>query len=488
MRPGRHSGARAALCRGGLPGVAGRRFPCQSGWDRRADGGSAGRRPLTGESAISRPNILCIISDDHGYGDISWEGGNEDVHTPNLERLAARGVSFRQGYVSAPICSPSRRGLITGAYQQRWGGRWFDTSAFPPPERPTMPELLGQLGYRTGYFGKIHYGSSDDYGTRSCPDRHGFREAFYGLASLSMGGLHYMRHSEQDVVEYGPERAKVHGVQPMVHNGEKVDCHEHLTIEFARRAVDFMSDPGQGLGEGQQEDEERPFFCMVAFNAVHNFTWQLPQWKLDERGLPSHPEFDPDTSDYLDWYDGAIWPNLDHGREYYLGQLELMDAQIGRLLDHLEETGQIDNTLIVYLTDNGGSTCNFGNNAPLAGTKYTLHEGGVRVPYVIAGPDVKEPGSRSQALVSSLDLLPTFVAAAGVRCLRTSPSTGSTSARCFGGRVRRPTTSCSSTPVSSGRCGPRSGSCGGLAASPVRGARSSRSSTPTSARGGIFTP
>src|SRR5690625_5083894 len=129
---------------------------------------------------------------------------------------------------------------------------------------------------------------------------------------------------------------------------EQVDCERHLTEEFIERTIDLVDAP-----------DERPFFAMVAFNAVHNFTWQLPQHELDARGLPQHPDFDAETAEYVDWYDGAIEPNLENGREYYLAQLEIMDREIGRLRAHLQETGQAENTIVVYLTDNGGSRCNY---------------------------------------------------------------------------------------------------------------------------------
>lgn len=356
-----------------------------------------------------RPNILLIVSDDHGYADRSARG-SADARTPHLDRLAATGTTFGNGYVTAPICSPSRAGLIAGAYQQRWGAQWFDTSAFPPAQRQVMPEILGAAGYRTGYFGKVHYGPEQP-GDRACPDQHGFDRSLYGLAGLSMGRLHYLRHSYQALKAYG-EAASRHGVSPLFEDGREVDCEQHLTVEFTERAIDFM---GEGAGGDAEEEAEAeaPFFCMVAYNAVHNFAWQLPQDELDARALPAHDDFEPEAAEYVDWYDGAISPRLEHGRDYYLAQLEIMDREIGRMLDHLEATGRRESTLVVYLTDNGGSTCNYGDNSPLAGTKYSLLEGGVRVPFLVSWPGTVPAGECSAALVSALDLLPTFAAAAG---------------------------------------------------------------------------
>lgn len=346
------------------------------------------------------PNIVLIVSDDHGFGDLGFRGAQQDVSTPHLDELAAAGTVYDNAYVTAPICSPSRAGLIAGVHQARWGAHWFTDSAMAPPEVPSLPEHLRARGYRTGYFGKVHYGA-DEEGSRACPPHHGFETSFYGLAAQSMGRLHYLHHSRAHEEAYG-EAAARHGVSPMWEGERRVDCHRHLTEEFVERTVDFVDAP-----------DERPFFAMVAFNAVHNFTWQLPQHELDTRGLPTHPDFDAETSEYLDWYDGAVEPNLADGRAYYLAQLEIMDREIGRLRAHLEQRGLAENTVVVYMTDNGGSRCNYGRSTPLEGSKYTLFDGGVRTPLLISWPGVTSPGSISKALVSSLDLVPTFLAASG---------------------------------------------------------------------------
>ena len=351
--------------------------------------------------ATDRPNIVLLVSDDHGYGDLSAEPTAEGLHTPQLERLRRSGVTFERGYVTAPICSPSRAGLIAGAHQARWGTRWFDTSAFPPPEREVGPETLRRLGYRTGYFGKIHYGA-DTRGSRSCPEQHGFDESLYGLAAQSMGRLHYLTHAAEEAAAH-PEVARRHGTHPLLEGGQEVDTHTHTSQLFADRAIDVIERAGNG---------EDPYFCMVAFNAVHNFTWQLPEDELEAHGLPAHPDFDPDVEEYVDWYDSAVSPNMPDGRAYYLAQLDLLDRAIGRILDAVDESGSAEDTIVVYLTDNGGSTCNYGDNTPLTDTKYFLYEGGIRVPFVVRWPGHGEPRSRSSALVSALDLVPTFVAAA----------------------------------------------------------------------------
>lgn len=348
----------------------------------------------------ARPNVLVIVSDDHGYADRSATGIDPAVHTPALDRLAAEGVSCDEAYVTAPICSPSRAGLIGGAYQQRWGAHWFDDSSIPGEDHQTLAERMQDAGYRTGYFGKVHYGSERE-GDRGAPPQHGFEESFYGLAGQSFGRLNYLHHSEQALEEYG-EAAKPMAVQPLSENGEPVEVERFLTDEIAERAAEFIA-----------AEDDRPFFAMVAFNAVHNFCWQLPPKELEARGLPAYDDWYPGASTYLDWYDGAISPNLPNGRAYYLAQLELMDAQIGRLLDLLDARDLAGDTIVVYTTDNGGSNCNYGVNAPLRGSKYTLLEGGIRVPLLVRWPEVAPAGARRAGLVSSMDIAGTAVGAAG---------------------------------------------------------------------------
>ncbi|MGA7207046.1 MAG: sulfatase-like hydrolase/transferase [Specibacter sp.] len=347
-----------------------------------------------------RPNVVVIVSDDHGYADRSILGVRDDVMTPALDRLAAQGTSYSDAYVTAPICSPSRAGLAAGSYQQRWGARWFTDSEICPPNVPTIAELLRDEGYVTGYFGKVHYGT-EHHGDRGTPPRHGYDESFYGLAGESMGRLNYLHHSEESVAGYGAA-AQPMAVQPLWNGDEPQELEGFLTEAIGERTRTFVADHA-----------DEPFLAMVAFNAVHNFCWQLPAEELAKRGLPAHEDWNPGAGEYIDWYDGAISPHLENGRAYYLAQLELMDEQIGLILDQLDELGLAEDTIVIYLTDNGGSTCNYGVNLPLRGTKYTLWEGGVRVPFLLRWPGRVPAGTTTPALASSMDILPTALVAAG---------------------------------------------------------------------------
>lgn len=349
----------------------------------------------------NRPNIVLIVSDDHGYADRGALGYHSNVSTPALDRLAAQAVTCEEAYVTAPICSPSRAAIMSGRYQERWGAFWFESSSFAP-QGPSLAERLRDQGYVTGYLGKVHYGQEEP-GDRACPPGHGFDESFYGLAGGHQGRLHYLHHDRSTRERYGEVAARLMGVGPLWENGEAVEWEGFLTWELGRRARDFVA-----------RHRSQPFFLMLCFNAVHNFCWQLPAEELRLRGLPAHDDWSPARGAYGDWADDAIAPNLEHGREYYLAQLELMDAEIGKLMDELQRQGATDDTIVVYTTDNGGSTCNFGDNTPLRGTKYTLWEGGIRVPLLVRWPGGGLPSGVSRSgMVSTLDLTPTLLAAAG---------------------------------------------------------------------------
>jgi len=316
----------------------------------------------------SPPNVLLIVSDDQGYADMSCTGLVNDVQTPNLDKLAAGGVRFSQAYATSPICNPSRAGIITGCYQERWGTFWYGGKGIHDSTYITIPELLKKENYTTGYIGKVHYGSGDsDTLNRSFPLNHGFDE-FYGFTSARK---HYLIHQASAEAEF--QRIKKENnkwgqslrQQPIWDNTRTTDTLAFSTELIANKACNFI-----------KENMDNQFFLQVSFNAVHNFTHQLPEDYLESKDLNGYHDWDPGTEDYYEWYVRGRKPNNPEGREHYLGQLYFLDREIGKIMETLEELELKDNTLIIYISDNGGSTPIYANNYPLRGGKYTVYEGG----------------------------------------------------------------------------------------------------------------
>jgi arylsulfatase B len=353
------------------------------------------------------PNIILIVSDDQGYADMSCTGLNKDARTPNLDRLAANGVRFTQAYATSPICNPSRAGLITGCYQERWGTWWYGGPGIHDPGYKTIPELLKTVGYKTGYVGKVHYGISDsDTANRSFPLNHGF-DSFFGFTSARK---HYLIHQQEKEDEFQQIKEKYDRMgqslrqQPLWDNFEKVNVNAFTTEIFSEKACAFID-----------KNKSKPFFLQVAFNAVHNFTHQLPPEYLHEEGLKGYHDWDPATEEYYEWYKAGRKPNNPEGRAHYLGQLHFLDREIGKILDHLTKTGMDKNTVIFYISDNGGSTPIYADNTPLRGSKYLLYEGGIRVPMIISYPKKYIKGTVINNVVSAMDILPTICGLTGLK-------------------------------------------------------------------------
>lgn len=352
------------------------------------------------------PNIVLIVVDDLGYADMSITKLADDVHTPNMDAIATNGVRFTNAYATSSICSPSRAGLITGSYQQRWGTFWYGGKGIHNAEFKTIPELLKEKNYATGYVGKVHYGSYEsDVTNRSFPLNHGF-DYYYGHTSPRK---HYLNHS--DIIETAFQKVKNNHKkkgqslrqQAFWDNKEKADTIGFSTEIFGLKARNFI-----------KKNKNNPFFLQLSFNAVHNFTHQLPKEYLEKNGLKGYHDWDPSKEEYYDWYKKGRYPNNPEGRDYYLGQLHFLDKEIGKVTNYLKESGLAENTIIVLISDNGGSTPIYANNFPLKGSKYTLYEGGIRVPLIIAYPSKYKQGVVSDNMISSMDILPTICKAVGI--------------------------------------------------------------------------
>jgi arylsulfatase A-like enzyme len=309
----------------------------------------------------ARPNIIVILTDDQGYFDLGVHGC-KDIPTPHIDSLARNGVRCSNGYVSAPQCAPTRAGLLTGRYQQRFG--FEHNSALPNSSLPltetTLADRLKAAGYATGLVGKWHLGSDDKHH----PLNRGFQE-FFGF----LGGANpYLPQGNTDVV-------------PRILRGrEDANEKEYLTDAFAREAVAF-------IGRHQKE----PFFLYLAFNAPH--------------GPLQAPE------KYLKRFDTIP----DEKRRTYAAMVSAMDDAIGLVLGKLRSAGLEENTLIFFVSDNGGPTeVNASHNTPLRGVKGEVREGGIRVPFLVQWKGKLPAGKVYDRPVIQMDIHPTALAAAGV--------------------------------------------------------------------------
>ena len=312
-----------------------------------------------------RPNIVLIVADDMGYADVGFQG-SRDIPTPNIDAIARNGIRFTDAYVSGPYCSPTRAGLMTGRYPQRFGHE-FNPPGNPefglPLDQTTMADRLKAAGYRTALFGKWHLGSAPQLR----PMERGFDE-FFGFLGGDHSYLDAMPASRGPVFD---------GNTPV----EKIG---YLTDDLADRAVSFI-----------ERNRSRPFFLYLAFNAVHT---------------PMQA-----TEKYLSRFAHIA----DEQRRTYAAMLSAMDDGVGRTLAALRAAGLEENTLIFFFSDNGGptmptTTVNGSSNAPLRGSKRQTWEGGIRVPFVIQWKGHLAAGKTDSRPIIQLDVLPTALAAAGV--------------------------------------------------------------------------
>ncbi len=322
------------------------------------------------DRAPARPNILLIVSDDHGYGDVGAYGC-KDIPTPSMDSLAANGVRFTNGYVSGPYCSPTRAGLMTGRYQTRFGHEFNPgpaeaaVKAFGLPLSETsLPQKLKDAGYTTGMVGKWHLGYEPEYH----PMARGFDE-FFGF----LGGAHpYISSADGNGKRNPTGNAILRGREP-------VNEPEYLTDAFKREALSFID-----------RHAKESWFLYLPFNAAHS---------------PMHA-----ADRYADRF-----PDLTGGRKTYATMLTAMDDAIGAVLAKLREHELDENTLILFVADNGGPEANnSSDNGPLRGAKASTWEGGIRVPYMIQWKGTLPSGKVYDQPVIQLDLHTTALAAAGI--------------------------------------------------------------------------
>jgi len=340
-------------------------------------------RQAVGQEA-RKPNLVVILADDMGYGDIGCYG-SPDVPTPNIDALAKAGARFTDGYVSCAVCSPSRVALLTGRYQQRFGHEFNSGDAarealvgFGLPASATiLPQMLKPHGYRSAIFGKWHLGVRKGF--------HPLERGFDEFVGFLEGGNDFL-------TEKTPKGriAKVRGegeAMPkkrravLLRGTEPVEDEGYLTELFAAEAVRFIS-----------ENRNRPFFLYVPFNAIHT---------------PLQA-----TAKYLDRF-----PNIRNEKHRMLAAMtSALDDAVGAILTKLREAGLERSTLVVFLSDNGCPVMTgAGTNGPLNGEKVTYYEGGIRVPFAMRWPGRIPAGEVYRQPVVSRDIVPTFLAAAGIR-------------------------------------------------------------------------
>ena len=360
-------------------------------------------------------NVIAIVVDDQGWADMSaYEHSPADVSTPNMDRLAKSGVLFTQAYCAAPICSPARAGWMTGRNPARWDAKASFNCGLPGPKTPTLAELLKKRGYATARIGKSDYSNAGIHKQKGCeyPLNHGYDE-FLGFCAH---GFDFFLLSK-DIYDRTPDpRSHSASVGPLMHNhGTKEYKEGYLTEIFTDAAIDYV----ERQSRSTSSSKANPFFLTLSYNAVHHLIHQSPKRYLDEYGVKEIPNYDPDKDGkYGTWFSKHITLGKitdKEMRQYYLANLNSLDDNIGRFLDALDRLKLRDNTMIVYFSDNGGPPTNGAWNLPLAGSKFTLWEGGLRVPFILSRPNDPNAGKTWSQPISALDVFPTVLDAVGIK-------------------------------------------------------------------------
>jgi arylsulfatase A-like enzyme len=324
---------------------------------------------------LRRPNVIVILADDLGYADVGFNGSVE-IPTPGIDRIARAGVVCTNGYATFAVCGPSRAGLITGRYQDRFGFSRNpllaskDSTMGLPQSEETLAQLLKKVGYKTSILGKWHLGTHPS----QHPNRRGFDE-FFGFLE---GGHSYFPH-QWDLHDLSEATTQYDGYRTkMLRNDAVVEETEYLTDALSREADAFV-----------RRNRSQPFFLFVAYNAPHA-PMQAPEKYLSRFGHIHNEK-----------------------RRTYAAMVSAVDDGVGKLLSTLESLNLENNTLVFFLSDNGGPTKdNASSNKPLRGFKGDFFEGGIRVPFAVQWKGVLPAGTKYEAPVISLDIFGTAAAVA----------------------------------------------------------------------------
>ncbi|MCM2373627.1 sulfatase [Aporhodopirellula aestuarii] len=347
---------------------------------------------LTSAEAAPQPNVLFILVDDFGARDLSCYGSTL-YETPNMDRLAARGVRFTQAYVAYPRCVPSRYAIFTGKHPARAQGQ-KDSPHVEPDRDATIGQAFKDAGYSTFYCGKWHLGDGS-----SSPDKVGFDTIVAAGAAGSTRSF---------FAPYTVSRSKGHGEKAAIVGLDDAPEGEYLTDRLTQETLSFIETSTKSSG--------KPFFAVLAHYAVHTpieaKKHLVKRYEAKLAGLPK-----PD----------AVWELESAGENMlvqnnatYAAMIQSVDNGVGRLLNQLRRLGIEDNTVVVLASDHGGLSAR-GNqrgvatsNRPLRAGKGHLYEGGLRIPLIVRWPGKVKAGVEIATPVSTLDLFPTFVEIAGI--------------------------------------------------------------------------
>ncbi len=324
-------------------------------------------------SRAGQPNVIFIMADDLGYADLSCTGSRH-IRTPNIDSIAQNGLFFTQGYANSAICSPTRTALLSGNYQYRYrvGLEEPLISSIAIKNKlgmlkgePTLPSVFKEQGYNTALVGKWHLGFPPEFN----PLDYGY-DYYFGINS---GAADYFRHK---AIRGGEERG-----QGLFENRAEVERQGYLTDLLGAKAIELI-----------KEKDDRPLFLSLHFTAPH-WPWESREDEDVARNI----------KDYFHRDAGTL--------ETYAKMVQAMDENVGALIKALEEKGELENTIIVFTSDNGGER--FSDNWPFTGVKAELLEGGIRVPLLIQWPEKIKAGWSTDQVITSMDFLPTLAAMAG---------------------------------------------------------------------------
>lgn len=320
--------------------------------------------------ADERPNLLVILADDLGYADLEICGAS-DMKTPHLNRLFQNGMQFTNFYANCPVCSPTRAALLSGRYQEAVGVPGVirthpeNSWGYLNPKVPLLPKLAQQAGYQTSIVGKWHLGLDSP----NTPTERGF-DFFRGFLGDMMDD--YYNHRR-------------HNNNYMYHNETKIDPAGHATDLFTDWSIEYLK---------QRQSDDAPFLLYLAYNAPHTPIQPPTEWLAKVK---------------------ARQPELRKDRAALVALIEHMDAGIGKVMQALESTGQADNTIVVFTSDNGGQLNVGANNGNLRDGKQSVYEGGLKVPTAIVWPSQIAKGTKTAFTAMSMDLLPTLFEAAEIQ-------------------------------------------------------------------------